>query len=242
MDHRNKFGWTRSLMRNHLPIFFMRLNVTPFYNAKEPVFNYYFFSHGVLLFGRGMAVEDPFQPHGLKLTIQDYPFANDGLLIWDALKSWVTDYITHYYPHPSLIQSDHELQSWWTEIRTVGHGDKKDEPWWPILKTPKDLIEIITTIAWVASAHHASVNFSQYDYGGYFPNRPSIARIKMPTEDTTKEEWDKFVKRPEETLLECFPSQIQATLVMAVLRLLSEHSPDEQYIGDLVEDSWGEDG
>ncbi|XP_028763111.1 linoleate 13S-lipoxygenase 2-1, chloroplastic-like [Neltuma alba] len=193
------------------------------------------------LIHRGMAMEDPSAPHGLKLAIEDYPFANDGLLIWDALKSWVTDYVNHCYPNPSLIHSDHELQSWWTEIRTIGHGDKKDEPWWPILRTPKDLIEVITTIAWVASAHHASVNFAQYDYGGYFPNRPSIARIKMPTEDPTKEEWEKFVNRPEDTLLECFPSQIQATLVMAVLRLLSDHSPDEQYIGDFVEDSWGED-
>ena len=63
----------------------------------------------------------------------------------------------------------------------------------------------------------------------------------MPTEDPTKEEWEKFVNKPEDTLLECFPSQIQATLVMAVLRLLSEHSLDEQYIGDFVEDSWGGD-
>ncbi|KAL0371163.1 UNVERIFIED_CONTAM: Linoleate 13S-lipoxygenase 2-1, chloroplastic [Sesamum angustifolium] len=36
--------------------------------------------------GKGMAVEDPTAPHGLKLTIEDYPYANDGLLIWDAIK------------------------------------------------------------------------------------------------------------------------------------------------------------
>lgn len=43
-----------------------------------------------------MAVEDPFAPHGLRLTIQDYPFANDGLLLWDTIKLWVTDYVNHY--------------------------------------------------------------------------------------------------------------------------------------------------
>ncbi|XP_054793631.1 linoleate 13S-lipoxygenase 2-1, chloroplastic-like isoform X1 [Prosopis cineraria] len=50
------------------------------------------------LIDRGMAEKDPNAPHGLKLTIEDYPFANDGLLIWDALKQWFTDYVTHYYP------------------------------------------------------------------------------------------------------------------------------------------------
>jgi lipoxygenase len=42
---------------------------------------------------RGMAVEDPTAPHGLKLTIKDYPFTNDGLILWDTIKLWVTDYI-----------------------------------------------------------------------------------------------------------------------------------------------------
>ncbi|KAL8463845.1 hypothetical protein ACS0TY_033696 [Phlomoides rotata] len=98
-----------------------------------------------------MAVEDPSAPHGLKLTIEDYPYANDGLLLWDAIKQWVTDYVSFFYSESSLVESDEELQSWWTEIRTVGHGDKKYEPWWPHLQTPDDLVGILTTIIWVTS-------------------------------------------------------------------------------------------
>ncbi|WP_411025846.1 lipoxygenase family protein, partial [Salmonella sp. s57402] len=90
------------------------------------------------LIHRGMAVEDPNSPHGLKLTIEDYPYANDGLLLWDAIKQWVSDYVKHYYQEPSFITSDDELQAWWKEIITVGHADKKDEPWWPKLKTQED--------------------------------------------------------------------------------------------------------
>nr|QCQ29235.1 lipoxygenase [Camellia fraterna] len=190
------------------------------------------------LISRGMAVEDPTAPHGLRLTIEDYPFANDGLLVWDAIKQWVTDYVKHYYQDASFIQSDKELQAWWTEIRTVGHGDKKDEPWWPVLKTPQDLIGILTTMIWVTSGHHSAVNFGQYMYARYFPNRPTIARTKMPTEDPTHEEWKGFVNMPEVALLMCFPSQIQATKVMAVLDVLSNHSPDEEYLGKDMEASW----
>ncbi|KAM6578937.1 hypothetical protein CsatB_030774 [Cannabis sativa] len=193
------------------------------------------------LINRGMAVEDPSAPHGLKLTIEDYPFANDGLVLWDIIKQWVTDYVNYYYPEPTLIESDLELQSWWTEIRTVGHGDKKDEPWWPILKTPNDLVQIITTIVWVTSGHHAAVNFGQYTYAGYFPNRPTIARINVPTEDASDEFLEKFWAKPEEALMQCFPSQIQATTVMAVLDILSNHSPDEEYLGEKIEPSWEED-
>ncbi|KAL4335203.1 hypothetical protein GQ457_07G043520 [Hibiscus cannabinus] len=201
------------------------------------------FDHQALpadLISRGMAVEDPDAPHGLRLTIKDYPFANDGLVLWDILKEWVSDYVNHYYPNASLVASDEELQAWWTEIRTVGHGDKKDEPWWPVLKTPEDLIQIITTIAWVASGHHASVNFGQYAFAGYFPSRPTTARKNMPTEEATEKDWEFFMKKPEVFLLMCFPSQIQATTVMAILDVLSNHSPGEEYLGENAEAAWAE--
>ncbi|KAL5766720.1 hypothetical protein ACOSP7_017337 [Xanthoceras sorbifolium] len=193
------------------------------------------------LISRGLAVEDPSAPHGLKLTIEDYPFANDGLILWDAIKQWVSDYVNHYYPDPSLVKSDKELQEWWSEIRNVGHGDKKDEPWWPDLKTPEDLIEIITTIVWIASGHHAAVNFGQYTYAGYFPNRPTVARTNTPDEDPSEEQWKFFMEKPEVALLSCFPSQMQATKIMTVLDVLSSHSPDEEYLGEVLEPSWAED-
>ncbi|KAD3337224.1 hypothetical protein E3N88_32744 [Mikania micrantha] len=196
------------------------------------------FDHEALpadLIARGLAVEDPDSPHGLKLSIEDYPYANDGLVLWDIIKEWVSDYVNHYYPQEDLVASDEELQAWWTEVRTVGHADKKDEPWWPVLNTPKDLIEIVTTIIWVTSGHHAAVNFGQYDYAGYIPNRSTIARVKMPNEDPTDDEWEAFKRRPEDELLSTFPSQVQASKIMAVLDVLSNHSPDEEYIGGKLE-------
>ncbi|XP_047317980.1 linoleate 13S-lipoxygenase 2-1, chloroplastic-like [Impatiens glandulifera] len=203
------------------------------------------FDHEALpanLINRGLAVEDPSAPHGLKLAIEDYPFANDGLLIWDAIKQWVTDYVNFYYPESKLVQDDTELQSWWEEIKTVGHGDKSGETWWPELNTQDDLIGILTTIIWVPSGHHAAVNFGQYPYAGYFPNRPTIARTKMPSEIQESEYWKNFIANPIGALLQCFPSQQQATTVMAVLDVLSNHSVDEEYIGGKIEPSWEEEG
>lgn len=153
----------------------------------------------------------------------------------------VTDYVNPYYPSSAIVESDKELQAWWTEIRTKGHADKKDEPWWPELKTSKDLIGILTTMIWVTSGHHSAVNFGQYAYAGYFPNRPRIARIKMPNEEPKDEEyWKLFLRDPETVLLQSYPSQIQATSVMVVLDVLSSHSPDEEYIESEMEGAWDE--
>ncbi|GMY16383.1 Linoleate 13S-lipoxygenase 2-1, chloroplastic [Fagus crenata] len=63
----------------------------------------------------------------------------------------------------------------------------------------------------------------------------------MPTEDPSHEVWKNFLRKPEGALLESFPSQIQATRMMAVMDILSNHSPDEEYLGEkLLEPAWGE--
>nr|CAD1831334.1 unnamed protein product [Ananas comosus var. bracteatus] len=193
------------------------------------------------LIRRGMAVEDPTAEHGLRLTIKDYPFANDGLLIWSSIQQWVGDYVNRYYPTASDVMADHELQAWWEDVRTKGHADKKDEPWWPTVASPSELTQVLTTIIWVTSGHHAAVNFGLYHFGGYFPNRPTITRKEMPIEDTSLEDFTRFWRKPEAALLECFPSQIQATAMMTVLDVLSTHSPDEEYLGQEPEPAWTAD-
>ena len=65
-----------------------------------------------------------------------------------------------YYKRDEDVASDTELQAWWTEITTKGHADA-DPAGWPdnckdAIKTVADLAEITTTMAWMASAHHAA--------------------------------------------------------------------------------------
>jgi len=129
---------------------------------------------------RGIAVADSSSPHGLRLLIEDYPYAVDGLDIWDAIKTWVQDYVSIYFTSDEKIQQDSELQSWWKEVVEVGHGDKKDQTWWPKMQTREELIQVCSIIIWTASALHAAVNFGQYPYGGFILNRPTLSRRLMP--------------------------------------------------------------
>ncbi|XP_022881763.1 lipoxygenase 6, chloroplastic [Olea europaea var. sylvestris] len=180
---------------------------------------------------RGMAVEDPSAANGVKLIIKDYPYAADGLLIWSAIKDLVESYVGHYYSGPNSITADVELQAWWNEIKNTGHYDKRNEPWWPNLATKEDLSGILTTMIWIASGQHAAINFGQYPFGGYPPNRPTLMRNLIPQEG--EPDYISFLLNPERTFLSSLPTQLQATKVMAVQDTLSTHSPDEEYLNQL---------
>ncbi|XP_071733645.1 probable linoleate 9S-lipoxygenase 5 [Rutidosis leptorrhynchoides] len=191
------------------------------------------------LISRGVAVEDSSSPHGIRLLIEDYPFAVDGLKIWSAIKSWVISYVCVYYKNDEEIQNDHELNQWWEEVRTKGHGDKKDEPWWPKMHTREELIESCTTIIWLASALHAAVNFGQYPYGGYLPNRPAMSRRFIPEPGTS--DYDELEKDPEKAFLKTVTPQLQSILGISLIEILSIHSADEVYLGDRDTPEWTTD-
>jgi lipoxygenase len=182
------------------------------------------------LIRRGMAVPDPTQPHGLKLTMKDYPYAEDGLLIWSAIENWVRKYVNYYYPNPSLIINDRELQAWYSESINVGHADLKDETWWPKLNDSDNLVSVLTILIWNASAQHAALNFGQYPYGGYVPNRPPLMRRLIPEESDP--EYASFISDPQKYFLNALPSLLQASKYMAVVDTLSTHSADEEYLGE----------
>lgn len=190
---------------------------------------------------RGMAEEDSSAECGVKLVIEDYPYAADGLLIWKAIKNLVESYVKHFYSEPKSITSDLELQAWWDEIKNKGHYDKKDEPWWPKLNTPQDLSQILTNMIWIASGQHAAINFGQYPFGGYVPNRPTLLRKLIPQE--TDPDYEMFMRNPQYSFLSSLPTQLQATKVMAVQETLSTHSPDEEYLIELgeVQRHWFQD-
>ncbi|XP_050375020.1 probable linoleate 9S-lipoxygenase 5 [Argentina anserina] len=191
------------------------------------------------LLKRGMAISDPTSPHGLRLLIEDYPFAVDGLEIWSAIETWVTEYCRFYYSTDNVVQRDTELQQWWEELRNEGHGDKKDEPWWPEMQTRDELIQSCTIIIWVASALHAAVNFGQWPYAGYLPNRPTISRRFMPEPGTA--EYAELETDPDVAFLKTITSQLQTLLGISLIEILSRHSTDEIYLGQRDSLEWTSD-
>ncbi|GJT30377.1 probable linoleate 9S-lipoxygenase 5 [Tanacetum coccineum] len=185
---------------------------------------------------RGMAVEDSNSAHGLRLTIEDYPYAVDGLEIWSAIKTWVGDYCKFYYKNDDTVQNDTELQSWWAEIQEEGHADLKHEPWWPKMNTVQDMIDNCTIIIWVSSALHAAVNYGQYAYAGYPPNRPTSSRRLMPEPNTP--EYEELIEHPKKGFLKTVSPQVQSLLSVSLIEILSRHPSDEIYLGQRECPEW----
>ena len=49
--------------------------------------------------------------------IPNYHFKDDGLLLWDAIKSFVENITNIFYEHDNDIVEDYELQEWSSELR-----------------------------------------------------------------------------------------------------------------------------
>ncbi|KAF9592684.1 hypothetical protein IFM89_016761 [Coptis chinensis] len=127
------------------------------------------------LIKRGIAVKDPSHPHGLCLLIEDYPYDVDGLEIWSAIETWVQEYCSFYYPSDVFIQGDSELQSWWAEIHDVGHGDKKNEPWWPKMQTITKLTESCIMISGIPRICETNQNIERRIPSNLQPSVTNIA-------------------------------------------------------------------
>ncbi|OAY85603.1 putative linoleate 9S-lipoxygenase 5 [Ananas comosus] len=191
------------------------------------------------LIKRGILVGDGEHPDKQQLLIKDYPYAVDGLAIWHAIETWVSDYCSIYYPSDAAVQADAELQAWWKEVREVGHGDKKDEPWWPEMQAVSELTHACTTVIWVASALHAAVNFGQYPYAGYLPNRPTISRRFMPEPGSA--DYEELKTNPDKVFLRTVTSELETILGVSLIEILSTHSSDEVYLGQRDTPEWTAD-
>lgn len=51
-----------------------------------------------------MAIADENAKHGIKLVIEDYPFAADGLELWSTICDWVAEYVGLFYTG-GIVQS-----------------------------------------------------------------------------------------------------------------------------------------
>ncbi|HEX4849020.1 MAG TPA: lipoxygenase family protein, partial [Novosphingobium sp.] len=102
-------------------------------------------------------------PNDLKLRgvadpacLPDYPYRDDGLLVWQAIHAWVKGYVGLYYANDGAVTGDTELAAWTQDIAGTG----KIRGFGPIT-TVAELVDTLTMILFTASAQHAAVNFPQ---------------------------------------------------------------------------------
>ncbi|EFJ46751.1 hypothetical protein VOLCADRAFT_105417 [Volvox carteri f. nagariensis] len=177
----------------------------------------------------------------------DYPYATDGLDVWNALTSYFDKYLRLYYKSDEDVENDAELKEWWSEVKTVGHGDLMEfglrpggeEQLWGFegnITSVQQLVRVLATIAWLGSGHHAAVNFGQYDYTSFVLNAPSLVRKPMPAPGDKS--WEKLTRAPvgekqEAIIMTYLSDPFTAATVAATVKLLSTHARDEQTLDEM---------
>ncbi|MBE9029281.1 lipoxygenase [filamentous cyanobacterium LEGE 11480] len=171
------------------------------------------FAFPVDLKNRGMADTDRL-PH--------YPYRDDGMLLWEALHEFVTDYLKHFYPTTSDLAQDAELQAWAKELSTrqvEGGAEIKGMP--STIDNLDKLAEIVTTIIFTCGPMHSAVNYTQYDYMAFSANMP-LAAYSDPNVLQSEQ-----AEITEAEILKLLPPYKKAAEQLSILFILSAYRFDQ---------------
>jgi arachidonate 15-lipoxygenase len=132
-----------------------------------------------------------------RTALPDYPYRDDALLYWQAIRAWVDSYIQIYYPTTTQIAADDELQAWVRELSAQDGGRLNGLPnQGQAIRSAQELIDLLTFVIYTCSVQHAAVNFPQYDLMSYTPNMPLAAYRAPPTTTTGATEADFLATLP----------------------------------------------
>ena len=120
-----------------------------------------------------------------------YPYRDDGLLVWTAIRRWADAFVDGYYRTDADVREDHELQAWAAEVASPDGGAVRDFGLTPgEINDRTDLAEILTMVIWTAGPQHAAVNFTQLEHLSYLPANPLAGFTDEPRgRDHTLDDW-----------------------------------------------------
>ncbi|XP_046331731.1 polyunsaturated fatty acid 5-lipoxygenase-like [Haliotis rufescens] len=149
-------------------------------------------------------------------VLPGYYYRDDSLLLYNAIKTYVTSYVDLYYDTPQRLADDTEMQAWAREMvqrRENGGMDIQGIPGNGKFRDLDDLILTLTSFIFTCSVQHAAVNFPQYDYYG-FPPLYALTLEGQPPSDKTP--------RTEADILNVLPDKERTFDAMIVTKILSQ--------------------
>ncbi|XP_056616352.1 polyunsaturated fatty acid 5-lipoxygenase [Triplophysa dalaica] len=168
-------------------------------------------------------------PEGIKARGMDnkeelptYFYRDDGCRVWEAVTNFVRDVVNIYYDSDDTLQKDEEIQAFVKDVCSFGMQDFDFCEFPKALQTKEQLVEYLTVVIFTASAHHAAVNFGQYDWCSWIPNSPPTMRKPPPTK---KGEVDlKYI-------VESLPDRGRSCWHLGAVWALSQFQENELFLG-----------
>lgn len=111
-------------------------------------------------------------------AVPTFPFRDDTLLVWKALRQFTAGYVSHYYVDDVAVAEDYELQNWIHEMTATLYAHyqgmnglvETGDPNRPYRIASRDyLIDVIAQLIYIAGPQHANTNYAQYPLMSYMP-------------------------------------------------------------------------
>uniref|UniRef100_UPI0037E71396 polyunsaturated fatty acid 5-lipoxygenase-like n=1 Tax=Semicossyphus pulcher TaxID=241346 RepID=UPI0037E71396 len=157
-----------------------------------------------------------------KDELPTYFYRDDGYMVWEATKNFVSDVVHIYYASDETVQEDKEIQAFIKDVCSCGMQDFDHCEFPKSVKSREELTVYLTIVVFNASAQHAAVNYGQYDWCSWIPNAPSTMRRPPPNRKGLAD-----MKLIMESLPDCGRSSWHLGAVWA----LSQYQENELYLG-----------
>jgi arachidonate 15-lipoxygenase len=126
-------------------------------------------------------------------VLPHYPYRDDALLHWDAIRAWAAGYLRCFYRSDAEVAADPEVAGWLAEAAAADGGRVRGVA---PARTLAELVDVTALVIFTASTQHAAVNFPQYDVMSYVPAMPLAGYAPAPTAKTGATEADYLAHLP----------------------------------------------
>ena len=104
----------------------------------------------------------------------NFPYRDDGMLLWNAILRWVTGYLEVFYKDHQAVRDDKCISAWLQELKSDKGGKIKwiESLGFDSSNARDHLSQVVASIIFIASVDHAAVNFPQrtlMQFTGAFP-------------------------------------------------------------------------
>lgn len=143
----------------------------------------------------GQSPEQLFKDRGVdENSLPGFEFRDDTLLLWQAIKKFVREYLTVYYKNDdSVVAEDSELQAFIAALVSPKLANFKgldgltetgnsEQPY--KIDSFDYLVELVSHIIYLAGPQHAAVNYAQYPLMSFAPSVTGCLYREPPGKDT----------------------------------------------------------